>query len=1039
MRNERARIVMRVFVCVMLFVILGFFAVSGGWAAGKGETYPAEGGEVWQRDFDVTGRKGIFNYIVRATDRAGNEAFSGPFNVRIAPNAGLPSVRPLFPAKDSVVRGNISVMGTAAGLYGVERVTVRLDNGSPEDAGGTGYWDKPVDFSGVADGRHTFYVQAFDSKGASGPVEAVPFILDISLPRVEITSHKIGDIFSKAVRVRGTASDPNGISILEYSSDGVSFRPFRGGRRGAAVNFSILVNPKNLDDGPLTIHIRAVDTTGATTVKPYLFFVNRLAVWIESGGGEPVPDVPFVLRGSGGTGVAMGAVEPAAAPGSFMLVEPGPPMVILNSPADGETVTEAFEITGAVLGRNRVANIHWRFISEENPHTLFNDFPASQGGFQIPIDSSMVEDGEYTLQVVAADPAGVRGEIVSRTVRVSTTPPVTNVTEPVLTQYVRGAVKIKGFSTGAGGISGIYISMDNGATYQRAVLQRNGGWELPLNTAVYTDGIYPAEIRTEDGFGVTVVSYAMVNIDNTPPELYIGSPVNMQRTGSILEVTGRVSDNITLKNLRFQVISSQNPAHSLDFESPPELVIFESLNLEAFPQGEYIVRVSATDLAGNETVVSRKIIYDADDRGAEIAIYNPMPGEIHTGAITVIGNTIGSFIPEEVNILINNTVVDTAPVDRYGYFYYTVDESQLPGEGAYRFSVNYRSETDRVVASPSHTVYYSPYGLALSIESHRDGDAITWRPWLSGRTWYASPPVAEGENSLEARLNRSDFTVKRVLVSYDNGRTFKKAQGNGNNWRHRLETGRLPLGPQPVVVKAEFANGEAKVRRILLYVDPAPPHVEAVAPPEKSVHRDDILIYGGAGDNIHLTDVTVSLRPRNKFWYSVPPFLQGLYLDVKTLGATYFDVGLGLSFFDDNVRFQGQFGMAPPDGVYNIMAKGGRFTGDVFGIKLMANIFYLPFAYMFGPDWIFYSMNFAVGALFSWFSMDGDAAPVYMGAIAAQIDLANINFTYFYPKWKRFRNYALYLEPELWFTTTDVRDQPQSEFRITVGLRINAF
>jgi hypothetical protein len=1004
----------------MLFV----FGVPGLFAAGKGETYPAEGGEVWQRGFDVTGRKGIFNYIVRATDRAGNEAVSGPFNVRIAPNAGLPSPRTVFPVKGSVIRGNISVMGIASGMYGVERVTVRLDNGSPEDAGGTEYWDRPVDFSGVADGRHTFYIQAFDSKGASGPVEAVPFILDTSLPRIEITSHKIGDIFSKAVRIRGTASDPNGISILEYSSDGVNFRPLRGGRRGASVNFSIPVNPKNLPDGQLVFHIRAVDTTGATSIKPYLFFANRLAVRVESGGGEDTP---------------VGTVPDIPDSGSFMLVEPGRPTVILNSPGDGETVTEAFEINGAVLGGNRIATVHWRFTSEENPHTLFNDFPASQGGFQIPIDSSMVEDGEYTLQVVAADPAGVRGEIVSRTVRVSTVRPVTSVTEPVMTQYVRGAVKIKGFSTGAGGIAGVSVTMDNGATYQRAVLQRNGSWELPLNTAVYTDGIYPAEILTEDGFGVTVVSHAMVNIDNTPPELYIGSPRNMQRTGSILEVTGRVSDNITLKSLRFQVISSQNPSHRLDFESPPELVIFESLNLEAFPQGEYIVRVSATDLADNETVVSRKFIYDADDRGAEIAVYSPMPGEIHTGSITLIGNTIGSFIPEEVNILINGTPVDTAPVDRYGYFYYTVDETQLPGEGAYRFSANYRSETDRVVASPSHTVYYSPYGHSLSIESHNDGDVITRRPWLSGRTWYASPPVAEGEDALGARLQRSDFQVRRVSVSYDNGRTFKRALGNGSNWRFRLETGSLPLGPRPVVVKAEFANGEVKVRRILLYVDPAPPQVVTVAPPEKSVHRDDILIYGGAGDNMHLADVNVSLRPRNKFWYSVPPFLQGLYIDVKSLGATYFDVGLGLSFFDDNVRFQGQWGLAPPDGVYNFMVKGGRFTGDVFGIKLMANIFYLPFAYLFGPDWIFYSMNFAVGANFSWFSMDDGRPPVYMGAIAAQIDLANINFTYFYPKWTRFRNYALYLEPELWFTTTDVRDQPQSEFRLTIGLRVNVF
>jgi hypothetical protein len=122
--------------------------------------------------------------------------------------------------------------------------------------------------------------------------------------------------------------------------------------------------------------------------------------------------------------------------------------------------------------------------------------------------------------------------------------------------------------------------------------------------------------------------------------------------------------------------------------------------------------------------------------------------------------------------------------------------------------------------------------------------------------------------------------VKRILVSYDNGRSFKKARGTGNNWKFRLETGQLPLGPQPVVVKAEFANGDEKVRRILLLVDPAPPQVTALAPPEKSRHRDDIMIYGTAGDNMDLADVNISLRPRDKFWYEVPAFIRGLYFDV---------------------------------------------------------------------------------------------------------------------------------------------------------------
>jgi hypothetical protein len=1288
-------------------------------------------------------------------------------------------------------------MGIAVGQYGIERVTIRLDNGAPADVTGTEFWNHLLDFSEVGQGRHTIYLQAFDTKGASGPVEAVSFILDTALPQLEVRSHKVGDVLAGTVRIRGVASDASGIQSLEYSEDGVNFTSLRGRRRPAVtVDFSVTLKTKNLPDGPLMLHFRAVDTTGAAVTKPFLFFVenggpeleiitpeigedvygnfflsgraydhigiqrlryewgtvkgdidirpgdpywsiqltagprsarnikvtavnqaghatvatriiedrrraktpvlvidypppeilnemptdmsiyghiepgiapdvvifsggqgsgevearpsfriepqmmrsgrstlrlipvgeddsrgaavnlriNRpqgpapamsgitvtspekyswvstpsfdlmgttsspdepvefrlhpLDAWqnlrtdgssfnvtvniahlmegpihleIRSGegsvpvyhpisrtypspptiqiinitpedneirsnrtitgsvthtvpvrsvsasidGGVTFEDAPFVSRSGqswfsyfcdffalneSGNRLIIRVTDNTGenfdmSPEYLFSENPRRPTIIVNTPADGETVSETFEISGIAFDEAGIAAVYWRFLGPNpdsvppgpaanesraaaalfaaDPDLPWNEYTTRQT-FQIPVDFTQVIDGEYTLETYAVDPNGVRSGIDTRIVMVSTGPPVTTVIEPSINRYNSGSIRIRGFSSDANGIAGVFISMDNGNTYQRAIVQENGSWELAVNTVMYTDGIYSALILTEDNAGVTAYSNAMINIDNTPPELYIGSPKNMQRTGSILDVTGRVSDNIGKKSLRFQVISAENPSYRLDFESPPELVIFESLTLDGFPQGEYIVRVSTKDLADNETIVSRKIIYDADDRGAQIAIFNPMPGEVHTGPITLVGNVMGSFLPEEVEIVINGTTVDVSPVDRYGYFYYSVLEEQLPGEGEYRFSAFYTSETEKRVSSPSHTVYYSPYGAVLSIDSHRDGDTITRRPWLTGRTWFSSAPMTEGDDMRAARLQRSDFLVKRILVSYDNGRSFKRAKGNGNNWRFRLETSQLPLGPQPVVVKAEFANGDHKVRRVLLLVDPQPPQVTSLSPPEKSRHRDEIMVYGTASDNMNLDEVNISLRPRDKFWYSVPPFLQGLYFDVKGLGATYFDVGIGLSLFDNNVRLQAQWGKAPledfPD---NPLVVGGRFTGDVFGIKLMANIFHLPFDFMFGPDWIFYSMNVAIGANFSWFSMVDDQGltrePVYMGAIVGQIDIANVNFTHFYPTWTKFRNYALYLEPELWFTTTDVQGPAQTEFRISIGLRINVF
>ena len=307
---------------------------------------------------------------------------------------------------------------------------------------------------------------------------------------------------------------------------------------------------------------------------------------------------------------------------------------------------------------------------------------------------------------------------------------------------------------------------------------------------------------------------------------------------------------------------------------------------------------------------------------------------------------------------------------------------------------------------------------------------------------FTTPPHPEGRAYTRAEI--SQYSVTKVEVSYDNGRTFKQALGKGD-WKWRLEPLDLPPGTQPVVVRATFANGEQAVRRVLLFMDPDDPYVKTIYPAEKSVHRDELNIFGDASDNFELGDVNINLRPFGKFWYEVPYFIRGLYFDVKTLGATYFDVGAGLSFFSNNVRIQGQWGITPALGEFTPIVEGGRYTGQVAGIKLVANIYSLPFEWVFKDrDWAYYKMNIGVGANFSWFEMEGKGGwrePLYMGAVLAQIDIANVDMKYIYPKWKYFHIISLYLQPELWFASTDAQghDAPKTILRVCVGLRFNVF
>jgi hypothetical protein len=1213
------------------------FVICPAWAGGRGqvETVTAEGNETWQHNFDIKGRgKGTYNYIVNTYDHAGNEEVSGPFNIKIDPNSGLPTVKVVNPENGFVIRQDINVLGTAAGRFGIQKVIVRLDNGKPIEAEGTEYWNALVEIKGVPDGKHTMFFQATDTRGTAGKEQKIEFIIDTSPPKIEMLSHKTGDTIGKNLNIKGRASDRNGVKSIEISEDGKIFKGLdvfsvkNLFKRDGSLDFEIPIKIKEIADGPKMYHVRAVDTTGAVTVRSFMYIIKSdtpaLEVYspmpgetiseklILSGmayskagvdslsyewgkvkgtihvlpgdpywfapldvdsksarsikltlrdkarktvkvtlklddlriGGELDPprqtNIQFVTPPKNeivrGSRTVVGFIEHPvaisrvsfslngwsfeeipyisrqgkawfsylcdftdlnesqgklsfrfldanganfdAAPEYTIGVEGPAPTIILNTPLNDEVITSAFEISGFASGGKGVQTVHWRFLGPKiesitkgqagvegraaaqafmaNPNVPFEEKGIKQN-FAVPIDFTMISDGEYTCEVYVLDRDGVKSDTISRTIKVSTAAPETKMLTPPITRYNSHVILARGFSADANGIELVRVSLDAGLTWQNATVKDDGTWEIPLNTAIYTDRVYSAFIRAEDSYGIVSFSNAMINIDNNAPKVYITSPDSGDYVGTDMAVIGRVADNIELKSLAFHVSSVVNPDKRVTLDITPQPVIFETVSLADFTAGEYLFRVVAKDLADNETIVSRKIFYDPNDIDAQIGIYSPLPGEEHTGPVYVAGLVKGTILPEKVQLMLDGNEFQELDVDRFGLFRYDISEEELGTNGPHKIYAFYKTGRGKTVASANHTVYYSHYGPVLLIESHRDGDVITDRPWLRGQAMFTRPPRPDGRDYTRAEI--SQFSVAKVEVSYDNGRTFRQALGKGD-WKWRLEPLDLPPGTQPVVVRAKFENGEEAVRRVLLFVDTDRPDVEVVSPAEKTVHRDDIKIYGAAEDNFDLTDVNISLRPYDKFWYSVPEAIRGLYFDVKTLGATYFDVGVGLSFFNDNVRFQGQWGITPPLGAYSDIEHGGRYVGNVWGIKLVANILDIPFDWLLKDrDWIFYKMKIGVGANFSWFEMDDwrnvelidgewhqkEIPGRFMGAVLAQIDLANVDWKYGYPNWKYFHIMSLYLQPEIWFASTDAITDglgnlvPKTIFRMCIGMRFNVF
>jgi hypothetical protein len=194
---------------------------------------------------------------------------------------------------------------------------------------------------------------------------------------------------------------------------------------------------------------------------------------------------------------------------------------------------------------------------------------------------------------------------------------------------------------------------------------------------------------------------------------------------------------------------------------------------------------------------------------------------------------------------------------------------------------------------------------------------------------------------------------------------------------------------------------------------------------------DKVIFRIGLGIRYNVFDSqAISVMPSARS--GSPSFIQGLYFDASMLGGYTWATGVGLTFFDDNVKVQATVAQAPPD---------TRYEGWAFGGKVLANIFTTKLSRWFGPDWDFWTTSFALGAHFANFQMGEDEDPVWMGQFLGQWEIIKADMGFFYPKWKYFKSFSLYAEPGVWFAPSDVTSQQawRTRFLIGFGFRVSLF
>jgi hypothetical protein len=764
------------------------------------------------------------------------------------------------------------------------------------------------------------------------------------------------------------------------------------------------------------------------------------------------------------------------------------PTVHIILPLDNEIITADFEVSGIMYDDDQIKQIYW-YIDDDEEKSF-----VAENGFSVPIRLSSLTDNEHTVTVIAEDIYGVRSDPVTRGFRVSLTEPTGEMLLPTLDTIVRETIELSGIAFDENGIDKIQISLDNGNTFNDAYIttgvfydgnvvigdsegkneddtRHNAAeWVYQYNTTIFQDGSNVVFFRIFDNYGIMAIYASLVNLDNTPPEITLDFPGDGAVTTGPVYVTGRAIDvnideiTIELRSLDGNPINDELRTRNVT----PSPILMERLNLSGLEDGLYNIEVWAIDKAKNISRASRNVELARESNRNFVEILYPLEGEHLQGTFNLYGNVGGIDRAQTVTLRINEYDRLTADVSSAGYYHFSLDREML-NNGWNQLVVHSNFGGSETVLSKTRTLYYQPTGAWVTIDSLDMGDFAYERPWFTGRAGYVLSP--EDAAILEDKKAEKEIlaavrskTLNNIEISFDNGNTFVqagKSRDKNTDWRYRLETGDMYEGIHYILVRANMDNGETAITRTLIQVDKTPPFIRLIAPQSGGHYNQELEFAAMSSDNVELAGVSYHLRKGDKAAYEVPGFLQGLYFEVTIPpfirqitnkapaifagGVSYMDFGLGLSFFDDNVKLQLQYGFMTQS-IYEGLGGVGpvRYGGHILGIKLLANIYSLPFGSFAGPDWEWLSASFAIGANFSLFDLGRQGytqsgQPTFMSALVAQIEFPKVTI----PKRKNFRTFSMFTEGQLWFVPTDVDAKALGIDviipHIIVGLRLYIF
>ena len=546
------------------------------------------------------------------------------FDQEMAP----PTTRIIEGPTDSEIVGDPSVFfkfegGDASTPARELRYRYRLNAGPPTLTEDDGFADRVL-LSNLAEGRHRFIVQAIDIEGNIDPVGAqAAFVVDSLPPTVSIISPKRGDVIGAEYAIEGTATDET--DFLNYQIQ-ISGQPVFTSRQ--PVDGSVLFNwdTRTAPDSTYTIQLVARDTANGDFDRGHR---AERTITIVVDNTPPHAEIERPSPNAAISGAIDVEIELIDAYLSYYVLEyaagpPGSPDVDDRSNLGWVKITDAPLPSGDLM--HQTVTVRW--------------------------DTSKLY-GDTFLRARVSDAAGNSGEskIIPLDLRNDSAKPVVEVLEPIEGQLIAGEVSIIGtVDVGAAEDTIIeefhleYRPVDGASEWQpiesgqaRFIEKEIGSWnteELKL-----PDGNYGLRLSAIDNHQYTSRIERRVILDNTSPETIIESPTMgaVLGTGSI-DVVGTVADpHFKEYQLGFRFVDGDGEPQPIPVPTPTQAKQNMTLTSWVSPQigGEYEIRLTVQDRAGNENADSVRVVIDASL--PEVQISHPSNEQLVSEAIQIVG------------------------------------------------------------------------------------------------------------------------------------------------------------------------------------------------------------------------------------------------------------------------------------------------------------------------------------------------------------------------------------------------------------------